>query len=269
MKIYFACCATKEPYHCINVGCKTVLLSYHYYKKEISFIQQLLSENVDVFIDSGAFSAENSGKNIDIQDYIKFLKLTGAKTYAGLDVIGNAKATMVNQKIMEEAGLSPIPTFHIGEHKNDLYDLVSQYDYIALGGMVMSPKIEKWLDAVWNRMLKIKQNIKVHAFGMTNITLIAKYPWYSVDSSSFKSGKRFGRLILYNSETNKWNTLNYNDWLKKYYALTFDKRILEDRLYQYAFTDGISALSYQRYVDYINSKEQNFAHVTAQQGLFG
>jgi len=268
LKIYFACTGPNEPVYLPKHDLKTLLLSYHYYKDKRPFIKELVASGVDVFIDSGAFSAQNAGKDIDIHDYIEFIKETEAITYAGLDVIGSAEKTMLNQQVMEQAGLKPIPTFHMGGNVNDLYFLAQNYEYIAIGGMVFSSKIEKWLDAVWKELLNINPKIKCHAFGMTNIKLMAKYPWYSVDSSSFKGGKRFGRLILYNDLTNMFITEDYNKWVLKYAALTLDQQVLLDTAFKYELTDTLSAKGYQKYVDYINNKQQDYKHVTAQQSLF-
>ena len=80
--------------------------------------------NVDVFLDSGAFSAWTRGVEIDIQKYIEFIKQNQdvITVYANLDVISpgrfsmgtkeSAELTLRNQKIMEQAGLSPLPVFH-------------------------------------------------------------------------------------------------------------------------------------------------------------
>ena len=72
---------------------------------------------VDLFLDSGAFSAMTQGVKIDIYEYIDFIKEHEdvLEVYANLDVIGSAEGTWKNQMIMEEAGLKPLPVFHYGE----------------------------------------------------------------------------------------------------------------------------------------------------------
>ena len=72
---------------------------------------------VNLFLDSGAFSAFTQGAEINIVDYIAFIKKNKKyiETYAVLDVIGSAEKTWENQRIMEKAGLSPLPCFHFGE----------------------------------------------------------------------------------------------------------------------------------------------------------
>ena len=57
---------------------------------------------VDLFLDSGAFSAETQGAKIDIQEYIDFIKehQDVIEVYANLDVIGDPVSTWKNQKII-------------------------------------------------------------------------------------------------------------------------------------------------------------------------
>lgn len=113
-----------------------ILASYHYFKNTPELIKSCLLKYYDVLIDSGAFSAANSNKNINIDDYCKFIKDTGVTNYAGLDVIGDAKATLENTEYMiQKHGLNPIPTFHLGSKIEDL-DRLLKYNYIALGGLV-------------------------------------------------------------------------------------------------------------------------------------
>ena len=269
MKIYFAVKENNEPIYLPKHGLTNLLMSYHHYSKNKILVKKLISDGNDIFIDSGAFSAYNSGSYIDIDDYCKFLIDVGATHYAALDVIGDAQKTLENQRYMEQQyGLKPIPTFHMGEPADFALRLAENYDYIAIGGMVFSEGIEYWLDNLWADLLKINKNIKCHGFGMTNSKLIAKYPWYSIDSSSFKSGRRFGRLILFNKYTNQLITEDFNDWVKKYAELTRDDEILENSAFRYELTDVLSAKSYVKFVEWINSKEKDFSYLTSQKTLF-
>src|SRR5678809_876478 len=101
------------------------LFSYHYYKKKVNEIQEFIANGYEPFIDSGAFSADSKGVNIDIDDYCNFIITTGATIYAGLDVIGDATATAKNVSYMERVyKLKPIPTFHMGSKLEDLAELM-------------------------------------------------------------------------------------------------------------------------------------------------
>ena len=158
---------------------------------------------VELFLDSGAFSAFTQGVEIDIQEYIAFIKKhkQHLSVYANLDVIGCAEGTWKNQRIMEKAGLSPLPCFHYGEPIEFLERYVEKYDYIALGGMVpVSTKdLAVWLDTIFSEHICDKNGmpkVQVHGFGLTSLRLMLRYPWYSVDSTSWVVTGRLGSIFI-------------------------------------------------------------------------
>lgn len=176
---------------------------------------------VDLFLDSGAFSAWTQGIEINIQDYIEFIKKYKDEIdlYANLDVISfspnpsdkeeAARKTLENQKIMESAGLSPLPVFHVGEPWKYLEYYLKKYDYIGLGGMVQQPKtiLIPWLDKVFGDFICDKRGypkVKVHGFGLTSVPLMIRYPWYSVDSTTWVVNSRLGRVFIPSRRNGKW-----------------------------------------------------------------
>ncbi len=169
------------------------------------------NKKIELFIDSGAFSAFTQGIEIDIQDYINFIKRHKKyfEVYANLDVIGDARKTLKNQEIMEEAGLAPLPCFHYGESIRHLKYYIKKYDYIAIGGMVPihNKELTPWLDNVFlnyicdsNGMPKVK----VHGFGMTSFSLIPRYPWFSTDSTTWVITGRMGAIYIPKFKKGKW-----------------------------------------------------------------
>lgn len=160
---------------------------------------------INLFLDSGAYSALTQGVSIDLQEYIQFIKKyeEHLEVYAVLDVIGDPKATYKNQLIMEEAGLKPLPCFHYGEDIQWLNRYLSKgYDYIALGGMVgkdSETHLGPWLDMLFSEHLTDSEGmpiIKTHGFGMTSFNLMLRYPWYSVDSTSWIITGRNGAVFV-------------------------------------------------------------------------
>ena len=259
-----------------------ILASYHYFKKKIEVIRKSVKSGHDVFIDSGAFSAENSGKAIDIDDYCLFLKECGATYYASLDVIGDAKATLENYNYMvEKYKLKPILAFHMGSSIQDLETVLKlpQITYIALGGLVFSSGIVGHCDEVWSYILKNKPRVKVHGFGLTDLELMKRYPWFSVDSSSFKSCKRFGRQnILDNGFSFK--TYSEKEYLAILNEMGYDfpedtsgfskeeKTALNKK--KWRAYDHHSSQSYKLYAAMLAeiNKKKDFSYLTAQQKLF-
>lgn len=163
------------------------------------------NEPISLFIDSGAFSAFTQKISIDITEYIKFLKDNQhvIDIYANLDVIGDAEATYQNQLIMEKAGLTPIPTFHMNEDFKYLELYINKYNYIALGGMAKVNRsnktiLYKWLDKCFSLICDEQgyPKVKVHGFAATSISIMVRYPWYSVDSTSWILASRYGIIYI-------------------------------------------------------------------------
>lgn len=167
-----------------------------------------MQNQISLFLDSGAFSAWSKGIEININEYINFIKkyqkyLT---VYAVLDDINSPEITWKNQKYMEDAGLNPLPVFHYGEDEKWLSECM-KYDYFALGGMVpiSNAKLKPWLDKIWRKLVDKDgyAKFKVHGFGLTSVELMKRYPWYSVDSTSWVMTGRFGSVMCNIGSINK------------------------------------------------------------------
>jgi hypothetical protein len=184
-----------------------ILESYHYVKKQ-RYVDEMRANNAKIFLDSGAFSAYFLGVPINIDDYCNYVKQNsdilrnedGWLMYSVLDGIGNPLLTFQNQQYMERKGLKPLPCFHFGEDPKYLEWYIKYYPYITIGGLVGKSRIEiiKWMDEIWNKYLvdgSGNPKLKVHAFGVTAVAIIERYPWYSVDSSAWVQGTSFGYLI--------------------------------------------------------------------------
>lgn len=272
MKLYFAAAANKtENEAIIEAGAKNMLYSYYYFNTNslLPFLQGVMElKGMNIFIDSGAFSAHVKGIEIKVDDYCKFIQNLNPSLYATLDVIGDAAATEKNTKYMESGyGFSPMPVFHMGETLDDLKHLFA-YDYIALGGMVNSPQLESWLDSVWWFIWKYKPTLKVHGFGMTDLGLMIKYPWYSVDSSGIFACTRFASIAQWNSGRNTMFNIEAPTYLRSMGYTDFKKG---DSLGKYRGV--IIKESFDAYIKmeaYINKchAKKDWDYLTAQQKMF-
>lgn len=154
----------------------------------------------NIFIDSGAFSCKKKGKSINLDDYITTLKQHEDKltVYANLDVIGDWKATWENQRIMEEAGLKPLPVHHMEDPMECLHRCM-EYEYFALGGMAGGSFVQRetYFNKCWD-IICDKDGLpkrKVHGFGMASPYFVYRFPWYSTDSQSWVAFGRFGMVL--------------------------------------------------------------------------
>jgi hypothetical protein len=183
-----------------------ILESYHYVESQ-KYVDAMRADGGKVFLDSGAFSAKSLGVEIDIDAYCKYiienkdiLREEDSVVMASvLDGIGDPLKTWQNQIYMEQHGATPLPCFHFGEDEAYLDWYVQRYPYITIGGMVRTKAedVMQWLDRIWSRHLLDKAGkpkLKVHAFGVTTISLMERYPWHSVDSSSWIQAAAFGSI---------------------------------------------------------------------------
>ena len=162
-------------------------------------------ERVNFFLDSGAFSAMTQKAEINIDEYIQFIRDNGPSIamYANLDVIGDAVGTHKNLKYMEDKGMKPLPVYHAGEPFSYLEEYVNGYDYICLGGaagrLKTQEQVMRWLDVLWDKYLTKDDGfakIKVHGFGITSFPLLLRYPWESVDSTSWVQSAAYGNIFV-------------------------------------------------------------------------
>ncbi len=234
-----------------------ILLSYHYYKDtdlDALFAKYFTAPYPEVFADSGAFSAASQGAHIDIADYAAWVKRWAhlLTVYSNLDVIGDPAATDRNQKTLEDTGLAPLPVFHVGSDMAELETLLESYPYIALGGMVPHMRFPKRIMPWLVKCFKAAAGRGVfHGFGATAWTVVKALPWYSVDSSSWGSGFRYGQVPVFNTSQGKFETLalgNVKEWqnhARLVEELGFDWRDFADRKRNdRAKICAISALSY-------------------------
>lgn len=220
MKIYLADSSTCLDTGLIRQGLPSthsphlslrILLSYHYFKN--TSLTELLEKHFnppypEVFLDSGAFSAFSQNVMVDISSYCEYIHRYKhlIATYSNLDVIGSASGTLANQRRMEREGLHPLPVFHINEEWSFLQDYIEQYPYIALGGMVpyLNPGKRRILMQWLIKCFRLSEGRSVfHGFGCTVWNAISSFPWYSVDSSTWAAGFKYGKVFLFDSRQGK------------------------------------------------------------------
>ena len=162
MEFYFVTWLVKDQKLVLDAcGIKRRLVSFYYITVEpvdIPWDDYIKDQDYEIFIDSGAFTAREKSIDINIDEYISFIKEqeNELKAYAVLDDIDDPLVTYENQQYMEAHGLKPIPVFHYGEDFGWLERYIDEgHDYIALGGMVGVPsnEQEKWLDHLFANYL--------------------------------------------------------------------------------------------------------------------
>jgi hypothetical protein len=226
MRIYLA---DREDKHFKLGGARSVLISYYYCQNDDTVLRlKTLEHEVKIFADSGAFSAESQGASISIDSYIKWIykNIDYLEVYSNLDVIGNQVKTRDNQRIMEEAGLLPLPVFHIGSSFAELRRICERYKYIAIGGMVPYMTKANKVRPVVKKIFEIAGDKRLHGFGCTNWSILSGFPWYSADSTTWISGRRFGEVPIFTDRLFRLRFGNWKEWRKH-------RRLIEDMGYDW------------------------------------
>lgn len=209
--LYFAGCQSKMLYDWIakNNGCK--LFSQLKERKDIAYWNTLNSGKL--FIDSGAYTVYTKGAEVDVDEYINYIndidehltifaqvdKIPGVygEIKTKEQVLEAPELSWENYLYMREKVKSPdklLPIFHRREDWKHLKRMLEttfeekHIPYIGLAATTDSSTKEKeeWFEECF-RIISESSNphIKTHAFGMTSLKLLEKYPFTSADSTSW------------------------------------------------------------------------------------
>lgn len=155
----------------------------------------------DWALDSGAFSAFNSGMTIDLSSYIdlcaRLLEEDGqlSEVFA-LDVIGDPEGGLRNTEEMWRQGVPAIPCYHYGEPEDVLLEIARKYPKIALGGAtkIRGKKKLEWAAQCFARVWPKK----IHGFGFGSEAAQLHVPWHSTDATNWEIGPcKFGTWRSY------------------------------------------------------------------------
>lgn len=138
-----------------------------------------------LMIDSGAFTAWRKGKPIELEAYEAWLSTAPAHDAAiGLDVIGDAGASMVNWQRLRKSFPAIVPVWHEGDPIEHLDEYVAGSPLVALGrieGRRNEQKTLEFYDAAFNR-----HEHRYHALGNANPVQLEPYPFDSFDSTGWQ-----------------------------------------------------------------------------------
>ncbi len=198
-------------------------------------------KGLKTFIDSGAYSAHTKGVEIDPDDYISFLNEHDetVSICAQLDKIpGRFNQPKTREELLEAPEMSwdnylymypklkspekLLPIFHQGEDFKHLERILNhepkvQYMGISPANDLPTKVKETWINECFKIIKKSKNpDIKTHAFGMTSLWVLERYPFTSADSTSWimtgaNGGimSKFGVLMVSdNSKKNPKHVIN-------------------------------------------------------------
>lgn len=192
-----------------------ILISFHAWRnRDLDALFGPITQrfDLDVFADSGAFSAWTIGAPIQVEEYAAWLKRWSHwfAAAANLDVISTLPTAGFleghrNFQWLQDQGLHPIPVFHAGEPQDRLYEYIETYPYIALGGLVGAKPRNRGMLRFFVNAFKYAQNHSpntcFHMFGLTDWRIAHLYPWFSTDSTTWIAPARFGDIKVFDPVT--------------------------------------------------------------------
>lgn len=156
----------------------------------------------NVIIDSGAFTIWNKGGEVDIDAYRDFC-LTKPQywSFISLDVIPKTGATQKDIDICCEKGYENylylskyiknlMPVYHYGDKMKWLRTYMDHTDYIGISPA--NDTHEKVKRAFLKTCFDVtKADVKTHGLGYSSFEGLTMFPFYSIDSISYKKVKVF------------------------------------------------------------------------------
>jgi hypothetical protein len=222
-------------------GATRFLKSFAYFasRKSANYLIDTKRPELDIFVDSGAFTVWRQDTQIALSDYIAFAHSLRRKahctlTFAALDVIaGSFSGPAPNEKDFEEAseqgwanylimakenGIKCLPTFHQGDPFYWLEKMAHETDHIALSprkvGKNLTQKM-RWLNSCfrkidgWGLLFKLK----THGLGVASPTLMETYPFYSVDSTAWFEAGKVGSFLQFDGR-DRIESLAPSEWVR-------------------------------------------------------
>ena len=174
-----------------------ILIAYPYFKKElVDYLRGIDPNSYRLIVDSGAFTAWNTGKEITLDGYCRFLdhiEFLRPFPAVSLDVIGDPKASWENFLLMKARGYDVLPVFTRGDDEEMLEEMYDHSDYILLGGVSSGRKNANYVKWFAER----NKGRDSHWLGFVKMEYIKHYRPKSVDSSSWIAGGKFGTVQFY------------------------------------------------------------------------
>jgi len=214
------------------------LTSFYHWRNKKTYPAFLY--NNSTLIDSGAFTFFG-GNKVDWDGYtslyINFVNDLNKKYFFELDIdkiVGVDKALAIRRRIEKETGKQPIPVWHPIRGIEAYKELCKEYSYVALS-------LSGLYDSSWiknDNSTKVIQSLihiakehgaRVHGLGYTKARLLHLFDFFSVDSTTWIGGMKFGNIVFFDGKRistckrpkntkminpRKRLLHNYKEWLK-------------------------------------------------------
>ena len=184
-----------------------------------------------IFLDSGAHSLyEQDVKKMKkgyayfetdefweyVDNYCDFIRKyrSSLAVYVNVDVIFRPDLSWkVYRYMVDTQKLKPLPVVHFDVHaRKYLKKYMDECEYIGLATLGSEVNVTQYMpygDELFTMLCDDKGRVqwKTHGFATTALRLLLRYPWYSVDSSTFRLEAAFGGIFVPNWRDGKWSYL--------------------------------------------------------------
>jgi len=268
-----------------RIGVRHILLSFYYFKKFMR--KRSPAEIADdigrfdyVVLDSGGFTfmqalKEGRETHMGIREYADLYHSELARTghiftaCAELDVhdeFSQYEMEEVKDKLVGQ-GVPMLPVIQ-GQSVDELNELgwFDKYGYMAVGSALLWGK--KVAPVLRDYIKKGKElGTLYHGFGVTTVDAIRSMPFYSVDSTTWMGGTRYGNTMIFQN-----GRLRYYDFHKKSVRKRYRKRFEQNGLIwddiereKPLEVDLMNALGWKQWSDYIRYNVQNCYWLTPEE----
>lgn len=184
------------------------ILESYYYAKDNKYFPDLLSTCESFLLDSGAFTFMNGIKSQTVdwdaytEGYGNFIKHYGIDLFIEMDIdsiVGIKEVERLRRKLEDITHKKPIPVWHVSRGKEYFIKMCEEYPYVAIGGIVTKEIPQNKYDMIFPWLIKEahKKGCKIHGLGFTQIKLLKKYKFDSVDSKALVSGNMGGYIYKF------------------------------------------------------------------------
>ena len=173
-----------------------VLVSFAYMPQALIATIQKNIDSLDLILDSGAFTAFNTGRTIELRDYMSFLNEIPfpVRFYFTLDSIGDPKRTDSNLVELQRKGFKPVPVFTRGQTRKD-FERYAERGLIGIGGIAGTADNAGYLLVLYET--GVFANRDVLWLGFWDRDFLLHFKPYSCDTMSWISCARFARSWVY------------------------------------------------------------------------
>lgn len=234
MRLYFAGMETAYGYNYDQfIPTDNLFCTYFYKRNTEKWLAKFGKDHKGlVTIDSGAHSffsfiglsvsadkSQSKGEMPDPQEYfegyIKWIKewYDYADYFVELDlqdIVGQDVVWEWRQRYVDEGIAEKIITVHHSMNTWAEYDRLindSKSQYVALEGLRNGKENIPYLKLIKHAF---KHKTRVHGFALTNQSVMTKYPFFSVDSSSWTATNRYGVIYRFDETKGRMKQLKTN-----------------------------------------------------------